>query len=179
MYTFQKILSGLLALVLLASFGTAFADNDTARVQANLSTVSMTLKEARDLALAQAGGGKVLDAELDYEDGMLVFDIIILNGNTETELTIDALSSEVLKTKSKIEDAEDVAEYSVKLAISLDEAEKAAQEAYPALTVIKADLEKNGGIYVYEFKLVDATTVRNVHVDANTGAIVKDTVIMK
>lgn len=179
MYTFKKILSGLLALVLLAGFGTAFADSDIAKVQANLSTITMSLKEARDLALSKVNGGKVLEAELDYEDGKLLFNITILNGNTETDFEIDALTGEVLKNKSEAEDAEDVAKYSVELAVSLDDAEKVAQEAYPALTIIKAELERNGNSYVYEFKLVDASSVRNVHVDANTGAIVKDTVKTK
>lgn len=175
MHTFQKILSSLLTLILLASIGTALADSDTAKVQANLSSVSMTLKEARDLALAKVSGGKVLDAELDYEDGKLIFDITILNGNSETELRIDALTGEVLKNKSETEDADDVAKYSVELTVSLDEAEKIAQEAYPTLTVLKADLEKNGNSYIYEFKLADAGTLKYVQVDATTGTIVKDT----
>ncbi len=94
---------GATALVL-TSFGMAMShDGKEKAALANLQT-SVTMEEAIKIATTQFPG-KVLEAELESEDGKAVYEVEILNTSGETrELEIDAQSGKILSSELEDQD---------------------------------------------------------------------------
>jgi hypothetical protein len=94
---------GATALVL-TSFGMAMShDGKEKAALANLPT-SVTMEEAIKIATTQFPG-KVLEAELESEDGKAVYEVEIVNTSGETrELEIDAQSGKILSSELEDQD---------------------------------------------------------------------------
>lgn len=89
------------SVLLLTSVGLAVSHDGKKADVANLST-AVTMEEAIKTATTQFPG-KVLEAELEKEDGNAVYEIEIVNAAGETrELEIDAQSGKILS--SELED---------------------------------------------------------------------------
>ncbi|WP_052008911.1 PepSY domain-containing protein [Listeria riparia] len=58
-------------------------------------TSEISAARAQQIALGQTGGGKVTQSHVDYENGRKVYDIKIINGNTEYDVEIGATDSKV------------------------------------------------------------------------------------
>lgn len=86
----KKILSGAVFAGVLVAGGVAFADNEPSLEGA------MPLHQASDLALNWVPG-TIVEAELENEDGVTVWEIEIVDSNNQTmELVIDATSGKLL-----------------------------------------------------------------------------------
>ena len=90
--------------LLLTSVGLAMSDDGKEKADvANLST-SVTMEEAINTATTQFPG-KVLEAELESEDGKAVYEVEVVNADGVTrEFEIDAQSGKILN--SELEDQE-------------------------------------------------------------------------
>lgn len=60
--------------------------------------------EASRIAVERAGGGRVTDADWDVERGRQVWEVEVLSGRTEHELTLDADSGAVLRHERDYDD---------------------------------------------------------------------------
>lgn len=94
---------GAIALVL-TSFGVAMSHDGKEKVDvANLAT-SVTMEEAIKTATTQFPG-KVLEAELESEDGKAVYEVEIVNASGEIrEFEIDAQSGKILSSELEDQD---------------------------------------------------------------------------
>jgi hypothetical protein len=92
------------SMLLLTSVGLAIGDDGKERPDmVNLST-SLTMEEAMKNATSRIPG-KVLEAELEHEDGKAIYEVEILNASGEThEVKIDAHSGKILS--SNVDDQE-------------------------------------------------------------------------
>jgi hypothetical protein len=90
--------------LLLTSVGLAISDDGKEKIAvANLST-SVTMEEAIKTATTQFPG-KVLEAELESEDGKAVYEVEIVNTAGETrEFEIDAQSGKILSSELEDQD---------------------------------------------------------------------------
>ena len=79
-------------------------DNDDAN---KAQDVQISLAQASDIALTEAGGGKVEEIELDWDDGLQYYEVEIINGDTEYELEINASDGSVLKFEQDDEEDDD------------------------------------------------------------------------
>jgi len=52
----------------------------------------ITTERAKEIALANVGGGTVTECKLDYENGRKVYEIKIVYGNTKYEMDVDAIT---------------------------------------------------------------------------------------
>lgn len=68
---------------------------------AALAGPEITAERAREIALAETGGGTVTKCELDFEHGRKVYEIEIINGNTKHELEIGAAEARIYEHKQK------------------------------------------------------------------------------
>lgn len=57
------------------------------------------IEAAKQIALAEAGGVKIEKAELEFEDGISVYEVKIKNGEYEYEIKIDARTGKVLEVE--------------------------------------------------------------------------------
>ncbi len=103
----MNTIPSVLAALLLLSLPTLAAD--TCKGPAALKQrAKVTCAEARKLALVKVGSGVVKDAELEEEDGKLVYSLDIKKPKTSgiEEVQIDALTAEVVSVKHEDAKAE-------------------------------------------------------------------------
>lgn len=73
----------------------------------NLPQTAITLEQAIDAAKSEVAG-RVLEAELEQEDGKAVYEVEMAGANGQIrELTVDAQSGKVLKNEVEEDDHED------------------------------------------------------------------------
>jgi uncharacterized membrane protein YkoI len=58
--------------------------------------------------------------------------------------------------------------------LPLETVQRAALARYPGARVLEVELEKEHGRYIYEFELLVERRVRELEIDARTGAILHD-----
>lgn len=75
------------------------ANNRSENTSSNVSNTKIGLDRAKEIALKEAKSGNVTKAELDRENGILVYDIEVVDGSIEKDYRIDANTGAVLKTE--------------------------------------------------------------------------------
>jgi len=196
-----KILSIAVVLFLLVpALGTAQEqekneENAVKDAKALAGAAKVTLAAALDKAL-KAAPGIALVGELEQEENTLIFTFDILPKLTSDEITeihVDAKTGAVIKAveetekeeaeEKEAEGAEGAEEASIKEMQSMAKTAKvtmaaALQTALKAApgTVLTAELENENGQLIFSFDILptpSATELKEVHVDAKTGAVIK------
>jgi len=85
--------------------------NDTATNTTTTSTTKpvssgseITAARAKEIALARVGGGTVVECKLDYENGVRVYEVKIINGYTEYEIDVRVSDGSIVKSETDYED---------------------------------------------------------------------------
>nr|MDD6336510.1 PepSY domain-containing protein [bacterium] len=119
-----------------------------------------------------------LACELDYDDGMMTYEVEFWNGNCEYEYEIDATSAKVIKWDMEQKyiakpdkDPASSPDQNVTL-IGEDKAKAIAQAKAPGAAVVKCKLDEDDGRWVYEIELRQGQTEYDCKVDAVTGQII-------
>lgn len=81
-------------------------ENDDDATLANV-TVALTEDQAKTIALDSIQDGSFVSIELEDEDGVIVYGVEILSGNTENDVKVDANTGEILKTETG-DDSEEI-----------------------------------------------------------------------
>ncbi|MTK01112.1 PepSY domain-containing protein [Micromonospora sp. CP22] len=68
---------------------------------------AVSMERAVEIALAQVGGGQVTETERDEEDGRAVWEVEIVNGDTEHEIDVDRQTGEIVKAEQEPVDDDD------------------------------------------------------------------------
>ena len=138
-------------------------------------TAAITADKAKEIALSDAGltSGQVtfVYAELDRDDGRLVYDVEFYTADyKEYDYEIDAGTGAIL---SKDFDAENYNRPSTPSnLISADRAKEIALGRAPSgVTVVKCELERDDGRYIYEVEMRSGHTEYSCDIDAATGTI--------
>ncbi|EGG90978.1 hypothetical protein HMPREF0491_02500 [Lachnospiraceae oral taxon 107 str. F0167] len=167
--------------------------------QTNADTVDIGVEKAKEIALSHAGHSidkvSFVKAEIDYEDGIKVYDIDFHSGNVEYDYEINAATGSILSVDWDIED------YSIpapepapteapvpaptaapapaptKAASSGISAERAKQIALSHAGVgsahfTKVELDTEDGIRVYEIEFKVGNVEYDYDINVATGAIV-------
>jgi len=164
-----------------------------ADAKALAGAAKVTLAAALDKAL-KAAPGTALTGELEQEENKLIFTFDILPKLTSDEITeihVDAKTGAVIKSEEEGEEddeaegkeAEGAEEPSIadmqsmaKTAkVTMAAALQTALKAAPG-TAIVAELENEDGKLIFSFDILPgpaATELKEVHVDAKTGAVIK------
>ncbi len=135
---------------------------------------------AAAIAIAQgAAPGKVMEAELESEDGQLVWEIkVIGEDNVRTKLELDAGTGEIIEQESKQKKGKGkdkgkrMKTAMDSDAIGIDQAIEIASGQTDGL-VVEAELErKRGGNAVWEIEMVGAdNNTTEIEIDAKSGDI--------
>jgi uncharacterized membrane protein YkoI len=128
---------------------------------------TVTLEAAMARAAQEAKDGTIVKAELEKEDGRLVYSFDIAVGTRILELHVDAGDGAIVAREDEAEDKSGLTGAKVSLA----DAVKAALAAAPGKAV-SAEIEKDGTRRAIEVKVVSNGKTREVEVDAETGAVV-------
>ncbi|MEM9954977.1 MAG: PepSY domain-containing protein [Chloroflexota bacterium] len=159
-------------------FDSDFSSDSTSNTNAvDSQTATISSDEAIAIALTIFPNSTVSDIDLDYEDGILVWDIE-LDGDAR-DVYVDAQTGNVLEFDSD-SDSDNGSNNSVDntnaggnptATITADEAIAAALTIFPNSVVSDVDLDFEDGRLVWDIELDDDT--RTVYIDAQTGSVLE------
>lgn len=138
---------------------------------------TLTKQEAKAIALAKTNGGVVTKLKREYDDGKLVYDVIVKKGNVKYSMDIGV-------NDSKIYDFEQVTygstantnknTTSTTTTITQEKAKEIALlKAGGKGTVTKLKLDREDGIMVWEVEIKDGRWEYEMEINAQTGSIIK------
>ena len=165
-----------------ASTGAIVSSDFDAEYYTRPSTgTTITAERAKEIALSDAGLSasqvSFIRSQLDWDDGRQIYEVEFYNTATYTEYDyeIDAGTGAIL---SRDYDAEYYTRPSTggstdtSNLISADRAKEIALGRAPSgATVVKCELERDDGRYLYEIEMRSGRTEYSCDVDASTGAI--------
>ncbi len=135
------------------------------------ANTKVSLEQAKKIALNDAKGGTLVKAKLDRENGVLVYEVDIVKGNQKFEYDIDASTGKIVKKEVKNLNINNNNNTNGK--ISLEQAKKIALDDAKGGTVVKAKLDRENGVLVYEVDIVKGNQKFEYDINATTGRIVK------
>lgn len=159
--------------------------------KANPKKEYISEEQARQAALAAAGGGTTVKIKFTTDDGIKVYEVDIVNGNYEYEVTIHAETGKVLDIdKERIASAEPQPENPTPEnpspadpvpgqdqgqagIISEEQAREIAVKAAGGGMVVKIKLDTDDGVKVYEAEVLNGDYEFNVDILAATGEVAK------
>ena len=92
-------------LILALAFSVAASDQKSSQKQL-AKEAKITMKAARATALKEVPGGKIKEAELERENGQLVYSFDIGTKEGIKEVQVDALTGKVVKVESETKEQE-------------------------------------------------------------------------
>ena len=136
---------------------------------------AITADRAKEIALNHAGvsasSATFVYAKLDWDDGRLQYDVEFYSGSTEYDYEIDANTGAILSYDHDWDNTTQTIPAGSNL-ISADRAKEIALGRAPSgATVVKCELERDDGRYLYEIEMRSGRTEYSCDVDASTGAI--------
>ena len=136
------------------------------------AATTVTAEQANEVALKKAGGGIVVENELEYDDGILVYDIIVINGEKRYSMEINANNLTIYEFKERNIDS---VAYGINLnnvAISIDKAKEIALNKAGGGIITSCRLEYEDRILVYDVEVINGKVEYDIEIDASTGNIV-------
>ena len=133
-------------------------------------------EQAKQAALETAGGGSVVKIKFTTDDGIKVYEIDIINGNYEYEITVHAETGKILDVdKERIHSANpgESTEPGQDAIISQEEASAIALEAAGGGSVVKIKLDTDDGVKVYEVDVINGNFEYEIEILASTGDVLK------
>ena len=165
-----------------SSYTAVLTTADTAAAAHPDASSYISAEEAKTVALNDAGvkaaDAVFLKVKLDWDDGRAEYDVEFYAGSTEYDYEIDALSGAIRSSDRDCDDfdlwynnsdhhtsgSEDV--------ITADKAREIALDRAPSgTTVIKCELDRDDGRWVYELELRNGRTEYECDINAVTGVI--------
>lgn len=150
-------------------------EHDTARVV--LAKAKIDLLKAIEIAQGKIPKGKPIYATTEEEDGKLLFEVFLLVGDSVTEVEVDAVTGNVVKSEDGEEDeVENLAEAKKVLASSKVTFAKAIATAKGKVEggkPFECEFELEDGKSIIEVELLAGTKVMKVEIDAVSGKVLE------
>jgi uncharacterized membrane protein YkoI len=171
----------LLAMVMVAFATTAFADDDAADARKALDAAKVSMNDAIAAAKKEVPDGRVVEVELDWENGAARYEVELLVGDAWKEVLIDGATGKVQKVETDVkpddaDDKRDIADTRK----ALDAAKQTFEQAQAALAKehkdakpVKIELEYRSGKADYEVVVLSAEKLTKFYVDAVEGKVTK------
>ena len=130
-------------------------------------------QQAKDIALKEAQGGQITKFKLDRENGRMVYEIEVINGNIEKDYEIDAETGAIVKLEQEQKNHGNNNSVN-NPKISYDKAKEIALKNSKNGKFKEIELKHKNGVLVYDVEIAEGFMDREFLIDANTGAILKD-----
>lgn len=139
-----------------------------------LSDVRIGEDQAKQIALNEAGGGKIIEFSYDNNDRIPNYEVTVLNDRVEYEFEISAIDGSILSKDQELMDQtilpqED--ENNNMLKIPEDEAKEIALNEVSGGTIGEFRLEYEDGVPIYEIKIYEDTTEYEFKISGVDGSI--------
>jgi uncharacterized membrane protein YkoI len=140
------------------------------------------LTEGEAIAIASLlASGEFQEAELEYVNGAYVYAVEFSDGDTETEVVLDAATGDIVKVEVEEQDSDEEEDEEIDpeeldnldADVTEDEAEEIALNAVGGGEVMEIAVEKESGSYVYEVEVEYKGDEFEVVIDMETGEVLE------
>ena len=130
-------------------------------------------QQAKDIALKEAQGGQITKFKLDRENGRMVYEIEVMDGNIEKDYEIDAETGAIVKlehekknygTNNSVNNPK----------ISYEKAKEIVLKNSKNGKFKEIELKHKNGVLIYDVEIAEGFADREFLIDANTGEILAE-----
>ena len=147
----------------------------------------LTQKEAEKIALNKTGGGKVVKFSTDRDDGVKTYDIKIIRGNKEYEISIDTIDGTIRDYQEELIPTSNPSSKAVitskppappkstppaSSGISESRAREIALNKVGGGRIVEFSIDIDDRIKMYDVKIIHGHKEYEMSVDASTGTII-------
>ena len=130
-------------------------------------------QQAKDIVKKEAPNGQITKFKLDRENGRMVYEIEVINGNIEKDYEIDAETGAILKMEQEQKGNKNAGSVN-NPKISYDKAKEIALKNSKNGKFREIELKHKNGVLVYDVEIAEGFMDREFLIDANTGEILRD-----
>ena len=130
-------------------------------------------QQAKDIALKEAQGGQITKFKLDKENGRMVYEVEVMDGNIEKDYEIDAETGAIVKLEQEQKNHGNNNSVN-NPKISYDKAKEIALKNSKNGKFKEIELKHKNGVLVYDVEIAEGFADREFLIDANTGEILKN-----
>ena len=130
-------------------------------------------QQAKDITLKEAQGGQITKFKLDRENGRMVYEIEVMDGNIEKDYEIDVETGAIVKleheqknygTNNSVNNPK----------ISYEKAKEIALKNSKNGKFKEIELKHKNGVLIYDVEIAEGFADREFLIDANTGEILAE-----
>ena len=130
-------------------------------------------QQAKDIVKKEAPNGQITKFKLDKENGRMVYEIEVMDGNIERDYEIDAETGAIVKLEQEQKNHGNNNSVN-NPKISYDKAKEIALKNSKNGKFKEIELKHKNGVLVYDVEIAEGFMDREFLIDANTGAILRD-----
>ena len=130
-------------------------------------------QQAKDIVKKEAPNGQITKFKLDRENGRMVYEIEVMDGNIEKDYEIDAETGAIVKLEQEQKNHGNNNSVN-NPKISSDKAKEIALKQSKNGKFKEIELKHKNGVLVYEVEIAEGFMDREFLIDANTGEILRD-----
>ena len=130
-------------------------------------------QQAKGIVKKEAPNGQITKFKLDKENGRMVYEIEVMDGNIERDYEIDAETGEIVKLKQEQKNHGNNNSVN-NPKISYDKAKEIALKNSKNGKFKEIELKHKNGVLVYDVEIAEGFMDREFLIDANTGEILRD-----
>ena len=144
-----------------------------------VASAAITQDQAKAIVMKEVPNGQITKMELDYDHGRQVYEIEVMDGNVERDFDIDAETGTIVKM--------DMDHYhghkhkncnqNMNMAqpkVTYEQAKNIALKQSKNGKFKEIELKTKNGVQVYDVEIAEGIMDREILIDANTGAILRD-----
>jgi len=144
-----------------------------------VASAAITQDQAKAIVMKEVPNGQITKMELDYDHGRQVYEIEVMDGNVERDFDIDAETGTIVKM-----DMDHYHGYKYKNCnqnmnmaqpkVTYEQAKGIALKQSKNGKFKEIKLKTKNGVQVYDVEIAEGIMDREILIDANTGAILRD-----
>lgn len=144
-----------------------------------VASAAITQDQAKAIVMKEVPNGQITKMELDYDHGRQVYEIEVMDGNVERDFDIDAETGTIVKM-----DMDHYHGYKYKNCnqnmnmaqpkVTYEQAKNIALKQSKNGKFKEIELKTKNGVQVYDVEIAEGIMDREILIDANTGAILRD-----
>ena len=130
-------------------------------------------QQAKDIVKKEAPNGQITKFKIDKENGKMVYEIEVMDGNIEKDYEIDAETGAILKMEQEQKGNKNAGSVN-NPKISSEKAKEIALKNSKNGKFKEIELKHKNGVLVYDVEIAEGFMDREFLIDANTGEILRD-----
>ena len=144
-----------------------------------VASAAITQDQAKAIVMKEVPNGQITKMELDYDHGRQVYEIEVIDGNVERDFDIDAETGTIVKMDMDHHHGHKHKNCNQNMnmaqpKVTYEQAKDIALKQSKNGKFKEIELKTKNGVQVYDVEIAEGIMDREILIDANTGAILRD-----